>query len=180
MEDKSLISEAVTVNDSRSPDAQCDAVIREDIRREILSYVTAGKDLFDVCERFGIDEATAREEITAALSDLRKYNLLLTNNLRDIENARLESALSAIWGGVRLGELDSVNTFINIHKQRRELWGLSAPQKLALTDPTGENDATPGMLQFSFVQPGDVEGSVFNADDTKPYDPQDDEIPTDA
>lgn len=174
-----LLSDAVALDDPRKT-TSCDAVVREDMRREILQCVTGGKDLFEVCETFGIDEETARAEVQLALADLRKYNMLLTNNLRDVENARLERALSSIWEKVEAGELDAVNTFVNVHKQRRDLWGLSAPQKLALTDPSGENDATPGLLQLQFVAPGDVPNEVFNDDDTKPYDPLSPENAADA
>ena len=164
MSKKPAVTDPIASDDSRN-EGSCDAVVREDIRREILTYVTAGKDLHDVCERFGMSEETARDEIAKALQDLRKYNTLLTSNLRDIENARLEQALSAIWTNVKLGELDAVNTFVNLHKQRRELWGLSAPQKLALTDPSGENEAAPGFLNIHFVKPGQIENPVF--DDTE-------------
>ena len=55
------------------------------------------------------------------------------NELRKLENERLDQAQLAIWTEVRKGNIKAITAYLGISKRRAELNGLDAPTKSEIT-----------------------------------------------
>jgi len=54
------------------------------------------------------------------------------DELRSVENARLDRAQAAIWTAVLQGDLKAIDTFLKISARRARLNGLDAPTQINL------------------------------------------------
>lgn len=99
-------------------------------RIEAMSLLLAGLSYDQIGERLGITADSAHELIAR---NLERANNRAVEELRLVENARLDRAQAAIWGQVLQGDLKAVDTFLRISSRRSKLNGLDAPQKIALS-----------------------------------------------
>jgi len=63
----------------------------------------------------------------------------LAEHLRELENQRLDELQASLWDKALAGVLPAADRILRIMERRAKLNGLDAPQKIAPTDPTGEN-----------------------------------------
>lgn len=118
------------------------------LEQQVLEKAVAFKRIDQIAEELEMDESEVKEVLRDAMLALRAYNQTLTAHLRDIEHARLETAGAAIWDKVLAGNLSAVRTFLEISKRKAALWGLDAPEKIAVTDSEGRDRPSGLLVQF--------------------------------
>lgn len=124
----SEISEAAEGAVDRSASASKE--MREARRIEAMSLKLAGASYEAIGERLGIAPQSVRALITR---NLERADNRLVEEMRAIENARLDRAQAAIWKKVLDGDLDAVRTYLQISARRAKMNGLDAPQRIALS-----------------------------------------------
>lgn len=104
---------------------------RQEARRnEALTYKLAGLSNTQIADRLGISESGVKDLLNRTLA--RETNRAV-EELRDLENARLDRAQAAIWGEVLKGDLKAVDTFLRLSARRSRLNGLDAPTNINLS-----------------------------------------------
>jgi hypothetical protein len=103
----------------------------EQLRRtEALSLRLAGMSFHQIADRMEITDRAARLLVQTSLTTNERH---VVNELREIENQRLDRAQAAIWTQVLQGDLKSIGMFLRISGERSKLNGLYAPQKLDIS-----------------------------------------------
>lgn len=97
-------------------------------RAEALSLRLAGFTYAQIAERLKINESSAHELVNRRIVDVDEN----IEQLRAIENARLDKAQSAIWNKVLGGDEKAIDAFLRISQRRSRLNGMDAPQKVEL------------------------------------------------
>ena len=99
-------------------------------RAEAMSALMAGVSYEMIAERMGISPTEVTAIITRALREKPATGVDL---LRDVENARLDRAQSAIWTKVLAGDYRAIQTFLSISQRRAKLNGLDAPLQIEMS-----------------------------------------------
>ncbi len=94
---------------------------------ELLRMRIEGKTLDEIARHFNIKGPTAARIISETLAGAVN---LRAEELREIENARLDVAQAAIWSKVKKGNMDAIDSFIRLSARRARMNGLDAPQKV--------------------------------------------------
>lgn len=103
----------------------------KDVRRvEAMSLRLAGLQYDQIGERLGIDPHTAQALVERNLERATNRH---ADQLRVLENDRLDRAQAAIWTKVLQGDLNAVKTFLSISQRRAKMNGLDAPKQIALS-----------------------------------------------
>lgn len=98
-------------------------------RAEAMTYLLAGMSYEQIGERLGISKAGAVDMIHRTLDMAEQRGV---DELRSVENARLDRAQAAIWTAVLQGDLKAIDTFLKISARRARLNGLDAPTQINL------------------------------------------------
>lgn len=125
-------------------------------RLEALSLRLAGLSWEQIGDRLDIDPDSARHLVNRSLE--RAENRA-ANEMRDIENARLDRAQAAIWSKVLEGDLGAINTFVRISQRRATMNGFDSPRHIVLS-----TDVQQEMMQAFEVLEGVVLAEVINDD----------------
>lgn len=96
-------------------------------RVKAVSLRLAGLTYAQIGEQIGLSEASTMLTVQRALANAESKNVDI---LRDVENARLDRAQSAIWSKVLRGEEKAITVFLKISDQRVKLNGLAAPSRV--------------------------------------------------
>jgi transposase len=99
-------------------------------RVEALSLRLAGFSLEQIADRMELSISGVRDLVNRTLERAENTGV---EEMRDIENARLDRAQAAIWDKVLRGEEKAVDTFLRISQRRARLNGLDMPTKVDLT-----------------------------------------------
>lgn len=102
---------------------------RQARRTEAVSMALAGLTYEQIGERLGISAQGAHALVERTIIDTRNYAV---DQLRALENARLDRAQAAIWSSVLEGDIKAVNTFLRISERRAKMNGLDAPNKVQM------------------------------------------------
>lgn len=94
---------------------------------ELLRMRIEGKAIDDIARHFNIKPSTASRVISETLAGAVNMR---AEELREIENARLDVAQAAIWPKVKKGNMDAIDSFIRLSARRSRMNGLDAPQKV--------------------------------------------------
>ena len=129
---------AEVVSNSAGPDRDAELPNLDGARRsrqaarraEALAYKLAGLPNAQIAERMGVSESGVIDLINRTLE--RATNKA-AEEMRDIENARLDRAQAAIWTKVLAGDTKAVDTFLRISQRRARLNGLDAPTSINLS-----------------------------------------------
>jgi hypothetical protein len=105
--------------------------------RAALEYKKAGATERFIAERLAISPATAHRYIAEALDNLREQTMQGAQEMVALESERIDQARFAIAAKVVRGELDAIDRWFKASSEYRKLHGLDAPEKRALTDPSG-------------------------------------------
>jgi hypothetical protein len=106
--------------------------------RQALELRKAGAQYADIATTLGYADASgAYRAVSRALAKLTAEPAA---ELRELELLRLDRMLQAIWEQVIRGSHGAVDRALRISESRRKLLGLDAPQKIAPTDPYGEEE----------------------------------------
>lgn len=96
-------------------------------RTEALTLRLAGLTMDQIADRLGIGATSVYEMINRSLNQAENQNV---EQMRSLENERLDRAQVAIWQQVLNGDLSAVQTFLRISQQRSKMNGLDAPKKV--------------------------------------------------
>src|SRR5215211_5924894 len=99
-------------------------------RVEVLSLKLAGVSTAQIADRMGIQPDTVRKLINRTL---RTAENRAVEEMRELENARLDRAQAAIWSQVLAGDYRAVMVFLQISARRGRLNGLDSPTKIDLS-----------------------------------------------
>ena len=99
-------------------------------RVEVLSLKLAGVSTAQIADRMGIQPDTVRKLINRTL---RTAENRAVEEMRELENARLDRAQAAIWSQVLAGDYRAVMVFLQISARRARLNGLDSPTKIDLS-----------------------------------------------
>lgn len=102
---------------------------------EALNLRKIGLQYDEIAKRLGYsDKSGAWRSVKAAL-DRRVSEA--ANEMRIIQDERLDLLLSRVLTAVLQGDLDRVTTVLQIEKRRADLWGLDAPKGVEVTGASG-------------------------------------------
>ena len=104
-----------------------------ELRKTGLSYRAIGDAL-------GVSHGQAYNDVMRALRQLAKKQDGIAEELRILEDQRLDDMLAPMMTQAKRGNQGAVDRVLRIMDRRARLWGLDAPQKIAPTDPSGEHE----------------------------------------
>ncbi|WP_327358454.1 hypothetical protein [Streptomyces sp. NBC_01304] len=99
----------------------------------------AGKQFQTIADTLGYaSPAAAHMDIKRALEANRKQVEQAAEELRSVEAMRLDQLQEAVWGTALKGEVKAVEVALKVIDRRVKLFGLDAPQHVALSGSNGE------------------------------------------
>lgn len=104
-------------------------VLAQARRTRAVSLALAGLTYQQIADDLHISLTGARELVARTLEETRNHAV---DELRDLENARLDRAQAAIWSEVIGGDLKAINTYLRISERRAKMNGLDAPTKVQM------------------------------------------------
>ncbi len=99
-------------------------------RIEAMSLKLAGVSTSQIAERMGIQPDTVRKLINRTLATAETR---AAEEMRELENQRLDRAQAAIWTQVLAGDYRAVMVFLQISQRRAKLNGLDAPASVVIS-----------------------------------------------
>jgi hypothetical protein len=136
----------------RKSKTAAEKLIEQEKRKTVLTLRKAGYSYREIQEQSGVSKSRAQHYVSDSLDQYREENKESTQELVEIENARLDAALRSIWPQVASGNLKAIDRFLKISDRRAKLLGLDAPTKRALTDADGNAITEFGALGALFSQ----------------------------
>jgi len=109
-----------------------------------LQLRKAGLTQREIAEQIERSPGYVNKLLKGAMEEFRNVTAEEADDLRALQAVRLEHAMRSIWADVIRGDLRAVDRFLRICQRQAALFGLDAPNKTALTDPSGENEYTAG------------------------------------
>lgn len=95
-----------------------------------MSLKLAGFSTVQIAERMGIQPDTVRKLINRTLATAENR---AAEQMRELENSRLDRAQAAIWSQVLAGDHRAVITFLQISARRARLNGLDSPTSAVIS-----------------------------------------------
>lgn len=99
-------------------------------RVEAMSLRIAGFTYPQIAERLETTDSAASEVVSKALSEAENES---AEQLRSVENQRLDRAQASIWTKVLAGDLDAVDRFLKISARRAKMNGLDEPTNVNMS-----------------------------------------------
>ena len=99
-------------------------------RVEALSLKLAGVSTAQIAERMGIQPDIVRKLINRTLATAENR---AAEQMRELENSRLDRAQAGIWSQVLAGDYRAVMVFLQISQRRAKLNGLESPASVAIS-----------------------------------------------
>lgn len=99
-------------------------------RVRALAYRLSGLSNQQIGAQLGVSEQQASKMVQQSL---QKAENPLVEEMRDLENQRLDRAQAAIWGDVLKGDLKAIDVFLRISGRRAKLNGLDEPDKVDIS-----------------------------------------------
>jgi transposase len=99
-------------------------------RVEALSLKLAGVSTAQIAQRMGIKPDTVRHLINRTLQTAENR---AAEEMRELENSRLDRAQAAIWSNVLAGDYQAVMVFLQISQRRARLNGLDLPASIVIS-----------------------------------------------
>lgn len=99
-------------------------------RVEALSLKRAGVSTTQIAQRMGIKPDTVRHLINRTLATAENR---AAEEMRELENARLDRAQAVIWSNVLAGDYRAVMVFLQISQRRAKLNGLDSPASIVIS-----------------------------------------------
>ena len=118
-------------------------------RVEALSLKLAGVSTAQIAQRMGIKPDTVRHLINRTLATAENR---AAEEMRELENARLDRAQAAIWSNVLAGDYRAVMVFLQISQRRAKLNGLDSPASIVISPNVRDGDGA------GFVRPATGDG----------------------
>jgi transposase len=118
---------------TQRPTSSLDAVrrARQRARRvEAVSLRLAGISTEAIAERMGISRNGVQQLVEKTLATAEN---LAAEEMRTLENIRLDRAQSAIWAKVLAGDTQAITAFLQISARRSKMNGLDAPTSIVIS-----------------------------------------------
>ena len=112
-------------------------------RAQALSLRLAGATLESIGNQLGVTPQRVHQYVTQELNRLAAMTQADAGAIRQAELERLDKAQISIWVSVTNGNLQAIDRLIKIIETRSKLTGSFAPQKVAPTDPGGQQPYQP-------------------------------------
>ena len=104
-------------------------VLRQQLKaQQALDMRLEGKEYSEIARALGY--ANGSGPYNAIQSLMRRYALESLSELRDVEGARLDKMLAAVWARATTGDLDAIDTVLKIQQRRARLFGLDRPVRI--------------------------------------------------
>lgn len=126
-------------------------------RIEVMSLRLAGLNDDQIAERVGVSQQAVSGMIQR---HLERASNPLVEQLRGLENERLDRAQAAIWPAVLRGEIPAVRTFLSLSQRRATMNGLDAPKRVALSASV-RVEMEQALADLNEVVLGEVIGEVI-------------------
>lgn len=111
--------------------AQRDALKALEKQKKALALALAGVDYQTIAERVGYNSRQAAWK--AVNSAIQKTIKPAAEEVKQMQLARLDAMLKALWPSVLSGHLGSIDRVLRIEERRARLLGLDAPVKTDIT-----------------------------------------------
>lgn len=98
-------------------------------RQQAMLLRQSGASYRDIGAKLGVSEAQAHRDVHAELQRLNKQNLSSAEELRRLEDAKLDAMELALARQVRDGSHGAIDRLLRIMDRRAKLWGLDAPTR---------------------------------------------------
>lgn len=124
------VVEASGVENPRGHEKKFSTVKRDQRAARNTQAVTlrlSGLTYEQIGQRMDISTNSAHRMVTRTLQETQDVSV---DNLRSVENARLDRAQAAIWKDVLEGDIQAIQAFLKISDRRAKMNGLDAPQKV--------------------------------------------------
>lgn len=99
-------------------------------RTQALSLRLSGLSYEDIAKHLSISSVKASQLVNETLERAENQSV---DQMRELENSRLDRAQAAIWSSVLKGDLKAIDRFLRISQQRSKINGLEAPKKIDLS-----------------------------------------------
>ena len=120
------------MNDTNAPTAPR-RVLAAQRRQAALFARMGGKTYAQIADELGISIERASQLVEEALKAIKQETAEQAAKLKEIELARLDRLLAAIWPQTMKGDVQAIDRALKIMKRRAELLGLDAPIKQDFT-----------------------------------------------
>ena len=102
----------------------------EENRLKAFELYKAGATLTATGRALGVSHTTARNYVTSVLDRLAADSKALAERYRNLQMARLQDMVFALWPKVRAGDVPAVLALLRIMEREAKLLGLDAPTKV--------------------------------------------------
>lgn len=99
-------------------------------RISAMSMRLKGEPWSAIAKHLGVSDTRARDIVRNLLREAENES---AEDMRELENLRLDVAQAAIWPQVKKGNLGAVAEFVKISKRRADMNGLDQPQRVVVT-----------------------------------------------
>jgi len=110
-------------------------------RQKALQFRLAGYTYEQIAEVIGGSKQGAYKHVAKALATIDDDTRAYAEQVRQLEVARNERLLAAVWADALKGNLKAVERAMQLAKRITQVQGAEAPQKVAPTTPDGEHEA---------------------------------------
>lgn len=128
---------------------------------EATALRMAGMTLDQIAARLHMNRYSVHEMFQRAKADIPKATV---DELRELENSRLDRAQAAIWGKVLEGDMRAMDMFLRISSRRASLNGLNEAVKIDLSIGVRQ-EMEAALAELQTVVLGEV---ISRADDLDP------------
>lgn len=107
-------------------------------RAKAIQLRRMGYSMGRIAERLGMSKSSVHKTITKAIDSLQKDIEQDAERARAQELDRIDELQSYLWLNASKGNTQAVEKIIKLMERRHKLLGLDAPNKVAATDPDGD------------------------------------------
>lgn len=124
-----LPGEVVRITDE-TPASKKRRELHQARRTEALALILAGLSYEQVAERLDISMRGVYDMVNRTLHNAENR---VVEEMRNVENARLDRVQAAIWPKALKGDIKAVDAYLKISARRAKMNGLDAPTKVNLS-----------------------------------------------
>lgn len=128
---------------------QSDADAREERRLQVSALLVAGASQREIAEELKVAVGTVNSDVKALRKEWARSQSRNMTDLANLDLARLDVAISSIWNAVLTGNLDAIETLINIIHTRAKIIGYPGVMRELYDEERGKQSA-PGLTVNMF------------------------------
>jgi hypothetical protein len=105
-----------------------------DRRKKVAANLLAGLNITQIADALGVNKSTISRDAAALHSEWKECRGKDTAALVELENARLDRILNAVWKKAIDGDLLAIDRIIKVMDRRAKLLGLDKPTRVDTLD----------------------------------------------